>query len=200
MGKRGRKKGADGKLSRALLLEIAVDEFARNGYHGTKISSIVKRAKLTQPTFYLYFESKEAIFQELVDLFKEKLFSLTKEARLGSGLDINTLPERISQGLANTFIFFVENKSLTQIGFYNSTEAAAIKNQMVLHMVENLQTEVENGYFNPNLDIFLVAECIVGMMERVTITKLFQGEKSPEQLAKEIVELLFYGMNALNDN
>ena len=200
MGKRGRKKGADGKVSRALLLEIAVDEFSRNGYHGTKISSIVERAKLTQPTFYLYFDSKEAIFQELVDLFQEKLFSLTKEARLDSGLDINTLPERISHGLEKTFDFFAENKSLTQIGFYNSTEAAAIKNQMVLLMVENLQTEVENGYFNPNLDIFLVAECIVGMMERVTITKLFQGEKSPEQLAKEIVALLFYGMRALDDN
>lgn len=199
MGKRGRKKGADGKLSRALLLEIAVDEFARNGYHGTKISTIVKRAKLTQPTFYLYFNSKEAIFQELVNLFQEKLFSLTKEARLDSGLDLNTLPERISHGLAKIFSFFAENKSLTTIGFYNSAGADEIKSKMVLLMVENLQSEVESGYFNPDIDVNLVAECIVGMVERVTITKLFQGKKSPEQLAKEIVKLLFYGLNALND-
>lgn len=58
MGQRGRRKGANGEQSRVQLLHIAAAEFARMGYYETKISNIVQKAKLTQPTFYLYFQSK----------------------------------------------------------------------------------------------------------------------------------------------
>ena len=68
MAVRGRPKGASGEESRALLLQVAAKEFAQKGYYETKISDIVKGASLTQPVFYLYFQNKEAVFQELVDL------------------------------------------------------------------------------------------------------------------------------------
>ncbi|MEH7352301.1 TetR family transcriptional regulator [Neobacillus drentensis] len=34
----------------------------------------MKQARLSQPAFYLYFDSKESLFGELVDLFREELF------------------------------------------------------------------------------------------------------------------------------
>ncbi|CAM5564813.1 TetR family transcriptional regulator OS=Lysinibacillus sphaericus OX=1421 GN=LS41612_19690 PE=4 SV=1 [Lysinibacillus sphaericus] len=39
--------------------------FAERGYHATKISDIVKAADVTQPTFYLYFKSKESLYEDL---------------------------------------------------------------------------------------------------------------------------------------
>ena len=70
MGKKGRKEGSNGAESRANLVLIAAEEFATYGYYDTKVSTIVKKAGVTQPTFYLYFGSKEAIFSELI----QKLF------------------------------------------------------------------------------------------------------------------------------
>ncbi|MHC0038871.1 TetR/AcrR family transcriptional regulator [Pseudoneobacillus sp. C159] len=194
MSNRGRKKGANGEQSRAQLLAIAAEEFAEKGYYETKISTLVQRAGLTQPTFYLYFTSKEAIFQELIDSFCKGLFNLTSESRLEPGIDLNSLPSRITKGLTGIFTFFSENQSLTRIGFFNSSEAEVIKRQLAQKIKENLIFEVNNGYFRNEVDMCLIAEILVGSIERLTLTKLFPGIKEPEEIASEIVYLFLNGM------
>ena len=199
MSKKGRKKGSIGKQSRALLLNIAAEEFANHGYYETKISTLVKRAGLTQPTFYLYFKSKEAIFQELIDLFIKGLSDLTNESRLESGIDFNSVPMRITKGLTGVLTFFSENQNLTRIGFFNSVEAAEIKKQLAIQIRENLISEVHNGYFKTEIDMNLIAEILVGTIERLTITTLFPGIKEPEEIASEIVHLFLHGMLLKNE-
>lgn len=199
MGPRGRKKGANGEQSRALLLTIAAEEFAKNGYYETKISTIVKRASVTQPTFYLYFQNKEAIFRELVDLFRNKLVDFTNSSRLELGMDVRFVSDRIVIGLTRIFTFFAENSHLTRIGFFISADANELKSQLATQIEENLMFEVQAGYFREDIDINIVAESLVGMMERLTFTKLFQGIKEPAALANEIVQLLLYGMIHVKD-
>ena len=194
MSNRGRKKGASGEQSRALLLTIAAEEFAQKGYYETKISTLVQRAGLTQPTFYLYFKSKEAIFQELIDSFIKGLSDLTTESRLEPGIDFNSLPLRITKGLSGIFTFFSENQNLTRIGFFNSLESEEIKKQLALQIRDNLISEVNNGYFQSEMDMSLVAEILIGAIERLTLTKLFPGIKEPEEIASEIVHLFLNGM------
>jgi TetR/AcrR family transcriptional regulator, fatty acid metabolism regulator protein len=194
MSNRGRKKGASGEQSRALLLTIAAEEFAYMGYHETKISTLVQKAGLTQPTFYLYFKSKEAIFQELIDSFIKGLSDLANESRLEPGIDFNSLPLRITKGLMGVFTFFSENQNLTRIGFFNSLEAEEIKKQLAIQIRDNLISEVNNGYFQSEMDMGLIAEILVGAIERLTLTKLFPGIKEPEELASEIVHLFLNGM------
>ena len=199
MSKRGRKKGAIGEQSRALLLNIATEEFANHGYYETKISTLVKRAGLTQPTFYLYFKSKEAIYQELIDLFIQGLSNLTNESRLEPGIDFNSLPLRITKGLTGVLTFFSENQNLTRIGFFNSVEAAEIKKQLAIQIRENLISEVQNGYFKTEIDMGLISEILVGAIERLTLTILFPGIKEPEEIACEIVHLFLNGMLSSNE-
>ncbi len=194
MSNRGRKKGASGDQSRALLLTIAAEEFAQKGYYETKISTLVQRAGLTQPTFYLYFKSKEAIFQELIDSFIKGLSDLTTESRLEPGIDFNSLPLRITKGLSGIFTFFSENQNLTRIGFFNSLQSEEIKKQLALQIRDNLISEVNNGYFQSEMDMSLVAEILIGAIERLTLTKLFPGIKEPEEMASEIVHLFLNGM------
>lgn len=194
MGQRGRKKGSNGEQSRALLLSIAANEFAEHGYHDTKVSSIVKRAGLTQPTFYLYFQNKEAIFQELVELFRENLFSLTRKSRLEPGIELTSLSDRIAYGLAGIFIFFKENPDLTKIGFYESAIAEEIKKELAIQIEENLTSEVQNGYFSQAIDMCIFAESLVGIIERLTVTKLLPGLKGPNSLAEEIVDIFLNGI------
>ena len=135
MGNRGRKKGASGEQSRALLLQIAAEEFAHKGYYETKISTLVKKAGLTQPTFYLYFKSKEAIYKELIDMFSQGLSDLATKSRLESGIDLNSLPLRISKVLTELFTYFSENQhAKTLLGLFNSLESEEIKKQLALQI------------------------------------------------------------------
>lgn len=199
MGQRGRKKGANGEQSRALLLTIGAEEFAKNGYYETKVSDIVKRANVTQPTFYLYFQNKEAIFNELVQLFHDKLFEYIKRSRLEPGIEIESISMKITFGLKNIFTFLSEHPNLTRIGFLVSNDAEDMKKELVELIEGNLSYEVKEGYFREDIDMNLVAECLVGVIERLTFTKLFQGLKDPESLAKEIVDLLLNGMISKQD-
>ncbi|MFD1450919.1 MULTISPECIES: TetR/AcrR family transcriptional regulator [Oceanobacillus] len=194
LNQRGRKKGADGTKSRELFLTIAKEEFANNGYHETKVSTIVEKAGLTQPSFYLYFQSKQAIFQEILDSFRIKLTDLTTKSRLSPGIDEHSLEDRIAEGLSAILKFFAENMYLTIIGFYMSTEADEIKEKMANQIKDNLLYEKEIGYFHLHLDMKFVSESLVGMIEHLTKTQLFTGLKEPEALAKEIVQFLLYGM------
>jgi AcrR family transcriptional regulator len=52
---------------RQQILEKARDVFAKHGYHAAKIDDIVAAAGIARGTFYLYFEDKRAIFEEIVD-------------------------------------------------------------------------------------------------------------------------------------
>jgi len=194
MGRRGRKKGASGEQSRALLLSIAAKEFAHKGFYETKVSSIVKQASLSQPTFYLYFNSKEALFGELVELFGDQLFDLTKQSRLEPGIESSSLANRISSGLTAIFRFFVEEPDLARIGFYIADEAEDIKNKLAAQIKDNLIYEQQHGYFRTNLDMSTVTESLVGIIERLAMTKLLPGHKTPEILASEIVTLFLNGM------
>ena len=52
---------------RQQILTNARDVFAKRGYHAAKIDDIVAAAGVARGTFYLYFEDKRAIFEEIVD-------------------------------------------------------------------------------------------------------------------------------------
>ena len=52
---------------RAQILTVARDVFSKRGYHAAKIEDIVAAAGIARGTFYLYFEDKRAIFEEIVD-------------------------------------------------------------------------------------------------------------------------------------
>ncbi len=62
-GENGQRRKEDKK---ELFLRVAREVFARRGYHGVTIADITEEAGVGKGTFYLYFNSKEALFQEVV--------------------------------------------------------------------------------------------------------------------------------------
>lgn len=192
--KRGRQVGADGEKSRKLLLEIAARQFAIHGFHKTKISEIVKEANVTQPTFYLYFKSKDAVFNELIDLFKEKLYNHVEQSKLPKDIAEEGLMARITYGTRGLFEFFQQNEDIATIGFVVSEEAAEIKIQMALKIEENLAEEADNGYFPKTFNMNFVATTMVGAIEYLALTKLWTGKCTPEELAHDFTKLFLYGL------
>ena len=52
---------------RRQILAAAKAVFAEAGYHGASIHAIIERAQIARGTFYLYFESKAAVFDSILD-------------------------------------------------------------------------------------------------------------------------------------
>jgi AcrR family transcriptional regulator len=52
---------------RQQILDAAKEVFAEAGYHEASINAIIERARIARGTFYLYFQSKAAVFDALLD-------------------------------------------------------------------------------------------------------------------------------------
>ncbi|WP_185929483.1 TetR/AcrR family transcriptional regulator [Paenibacillus popilliae] len=189
-----REKGKKGKESRERLLAAAIDEFANAGFHDTKVSTIVARAQLTQPAFYLYFSNKEAIFEEIVEHFREQLRAMLSTTRLEPGIEPEDVPNRVLASVTALFDFLNENPNLTRIGLFQSIESESIKRELVMMVAENLRAEQQAGYFHALIPVEVAAECVVGMIERLTMSQLFTQNSNADTLAKHVVHLLMYGM------
>jgi AcrR family transcriptional regulator/predicted DNA-binding transcriptional regulator AlpA len=79
-GSRGWREGGGEETSssgdrKSQIMEGAVEVFARKGYHKARISDITRAVGLGHSTFYLYFQSKKALFIECVDQVFQTMFS-----------------------------------------------------------------------------------------------------------------------------
>lgn len=157
-----------GVESRKRLLKAAANEFSVRGFHDAKVSEIVKKAGFTQPSFYLYFQSKEAIFAELITDFHSRVRKLTESLLLENGLNTEDVSKRVLLAVETVFQFLDEDKDLTKIGFFLNPEAKQMKKDLAMVLKENLEAEQRLGYFHSELDMETVAECLVGMIEHLT--------------------------------
>jgi AcrR family transcriptional regulator len=62
----GRELGAQGRLTVRRLLEAGLAEFDERGFQAVRVDDVVRRAKTSHGTFYLYFANKDDLFRTLL--------------------------------------------------------------------------------------------------------------------------------------
>jgi AcrR family transcriptional regulator len=60
-------------VRRLQLLDVALDRFAANGYHGTSMEEIADTAGVTKPVLYQHFGSKRTLYLELIETVGQEL-------------------------------------------------------------------------------------------------------------------------------
>ena len=185
---RGRRVNSSGEKSKQLLLEKAIELFSAHGYHQTKISDIVKAANLTQPTFYLYFHSKESLFNDLHTEFQTNLYEIFDNglAQLEDGDNIRM---KALVNLKEIFSYFMQNPNLTKIGFYESEEAEIVKSVLVDRLVEAISKHNLSCFALNHVDPRIFVESLLGSIERLTLTNLLTGKRTPAELAEDILTI-----------
>ncbi len=73
------------KSRRAQVLESALSAFVEKGYHAASITDIITGASIARGTFYLYFESKRAVFQELLEGYLKRISEVVSRVSLEPG-------------------------------------------------------------------------------------------------------------------
>ena len=102
---------ARGEKTRRKLLEAAEHVFSSYGYHEASVSRITEVAGVGQGTYYLYFDSKLAIFNELVEDLNRRVRQAMSEGARGAG---NRL-EAERAGFAAFFRFTAEHPALYRV-------------------------------------------------------------------------------------
>lgn len=100
-----------GMRTRAALLAAAEAVFLDLGYHEASVVKITKRAGVSQGTFYLYFDSKKQVFDELVvDLNRRVRQAMSEGAATG-----RDRREAEHRGFEAFFRFTAEHPALYRI-------------------------------------------------------------------------------------
>lgn len=98
---------------REQVLRHAKRIFARKGYHRTNVADIISRARIARGTFYLYFQNKRDLFEELLEQVLGEMRHRIQRLRVGPGQ-----PEPVEQlrtNLRRVLSFVLAERELTDI-------------------------------------------------------------------------------------
>lgn len=68
-----------GRKTLQRLLDAGMQVFERSGFHGARVDDVVKAAKTSHGTFYLYFSNKEDLFKALASSAMDEMALLADE-------------------------------------------------------------------------------------------------------------------------
>jgi AcrR family transcriptional regulator len=166
---------------RRQILAAAKKVFAEAGYHGATIGAIIERAQIARGTFYLYFESKSAVFDSILD---QALADLrTKIRRIAVGDASAPAPQvQLRDQVVATLEYIVSDRPLAMLllsaGHTPDAEAAARLDQFFAEVRDllrrALETGMEIGLLRP-CQPPLVAAAMLGMIRGV-IEFVVRGE------------------------
>jgi len=166
---------------RRQILAAAKQVFAEAGYHGATIHAIIERAQIARGTFYLYFESKSAVFDSILD---QALADLrTKIRRIAVDDPAAPAPQvQLREQVVATLEYIVSDRPLAMLllsaGHTPDAEAAERLDQFFTEVRDllrrALETGMEIGLLRP-CQPALVSAAMLGMIRGV-IEFVVRGE------------------------
>lgn len=189
---------------RQLILSTAEEEFANKGYAGARIGDIAERGGFNPATIHYYFDSKENLYNEVVDTLFKKWEIHIREI---SWLDHE--PEVILRKYIRAhFEFQCRNPNLYKIVQLEMFESGYItgnrENILFTHgsiWLEDIRDKVNiiqawqnSGKLIANINGWVLLECIWGMMKQFyylshqELTTLLPSTQSLEEIHQDLIE------------
>ncbi len=148
---------------RTQLLEIALERFARKGYHETSMEDIAEAAGVTKPVLYHHFASKTDLFVELLDTVGEKLV-----LDMSATIEAESSPYgKVLAGFRSYFDFVCTSTSAYQLLFTSGARISEEFSEPVLRLEESV-AEVIGRLIDADVDEAhreLLGYSIVGLGE-----------------------------------
>jgi len=190
-GADGRALSPRGTRTRQRVLEAAEAVFAEHGYHDASVVKITEAAGVGQGTFYLYFASKQEVFDELVRDLNRRVRHAMKEASSQG----QTRLEAELLGFRAYFHFTAEHPALYRI----IRQAEFVSPAMLRYHYERLS----DGYVEAlrsasvsgeiaELDPEVAAWALMGMGELIGMRWILweQGAEMPEAVLAELDRII----------
>src|SRR5258708_919946 len=181
---------------REQVLRHAKRIFARKGYHRTNISDIIARARIARGTFYLYFENKRELFEELLAHVLDELRRRIERLRIGPGEPDPV--EQLRANLRRVLALVLAERELTDIllnhatGFDREldTRVADFYAKVIDQIQRSLDLGLEMNLVRP-CDTRVAACCILGGIKEVVLQASRSRRRDIAGLAEEILNFGF---------
>jgi len=153
----------------ARLLDAGTRVFAEHGYHAARVDDVVKAARTSHGTFYLYFSSKEDLFRAIAETVAAEMVDLARQLPPldAPGHDGQPAPFRVWLERFTTLYArhgeFVRTWTDAEIG---DGDLGRIARDLVGEFSRQLAVRVRAAA--PDLDARMTAFALVSMIERMS--------------------------------
>ena len=165
---------ARGERTRRALLDAAEQVFAEFGYSEASIVRITERAGVGQGTFYLYFDSKLQVFEELVDDLNRRV----RHAMTERATDDMSRIDREREGFRGFFRFTAEHPALYRIireaEFVSPRSLRLHYTRIVEGYIDGLTTAKQRGEVG-DIDPTVAAWALMGVGEMIGMRWVLWG-------------------------
>ncbi|WP_339305597.1 TetR/AcrR family transcriptional regulator [Paenibacillus sp. FSL R5-0519] len=198
-----------GEERRDQIIRIAMERFATQGYHQTKISDIVREAGVAQGTFYWHFKSKEAIASEIILTGKEELLEAIGQGYRKDAGSVEDMVKASERLFTDLFIFAAQNRYFMELllkGIVTEESVQRLveetRNAVETAFRHNMERAIELGMLPRGMDVPLRAALLVSMIEGMISRWLFGSDElhskfsamTASSLAAEAASFEFYGL------
>jgi AcrR family transcriptional regulator len=183
------------------IFEAAQKEFLIHGFKGAKVRDIAKGAGIPVGLIYSYYESKETLFEKIVDpMYKRFEDLLTKDSHETNGNE-SRQDQTLFDELKQLLYIFRENREafLILIDKSEGTKYENVKRDIIsmmeAHIKTGLLTKVKDE--NKNIDNLFFHILAVNFIESIfEIGRHYKDEKWAEEMLNIIAQQYFYGVNS----
>ena len=134
---------------RILILDTAIDEFARNSYDKASLSKIVAKAKIAKGSMYQYFDDKDELYSYLVRFVSEKKLTFIKSELILGNDDFFQLYKDIILAAARFDIMYPRYSSfLYSVG--NDSHNPLISKQIMFSSIAFIKKLLEEAQAKNN--------------------------------------------------
>ena len=171
--------------------------FAKHGYHSTSVNDIIAKSRIASGTFYIYFDSKLALYLYLLDEYKHKIRQASTEATN----DLDTRYEMEREGL-KAFIMYAKKDPLSykliwESMFVNPDIFKEYYTSFGESYTRHLFPFVETGEVREDIDLKNLSFMLMGIANFVGLEILFMDkteESDIDHVVDETMKVLKNGM------
>lgn len=178
---------------RKRIFDVAIKEFASNGYNATNINVIARKADISIGSMYSYFASKEDLFLTLIDSELRILENALKEVNIEDG-DIFSIFERmlrVAREYATTY------PEMNQIYLDITTQGLSSLANRLSHKLEEITADMykevikrarQRGIINSDIEVNILSFCLDNLiiMYQFSFTSDYYKERMKIFLGDEI--------------
>jgi AcrR family transcriptional regulator len=177
----------DSDATKRNILEVATEEFARNGLSGSRIDEIAARTKTSKRMIYYYFGDKEGLYLAVVESVYQQI------RKIETALDLDDLApaDALRKLVEFTFDYQNENEDFVRLvmieNIHHGRYLAKSKviqdlNVTAIDAISRLYRRgVEQKVFREGLDAidihwFISALCFFNVSNRATFSNIFKRD------------------------
>jgi AcrR family transcriptional regulator len=174
-------------------MEAAVRLAASQGFGRTRVSDIVGEVGVGQGVFYWYFESKDALFREILD-------DTTRRLRFFQGAFVSGEPDpirRVAKGIIASFDFIIRNVHVFALLDHEQARIRQTRREAGrIHMLDTARhvTEAMGKGLVRDMDPSYPARAISGVVAQLTRDYLSSPDGDLDHAIQEAIDFCIGGL------